>query len=75
MSDGARASMGLGSERHYFIERNEAGKYATRAMGSGRATALFDTQDEAIAHAKQLNPTANPYIESIRHTKDAHSKE
>lgn len=53
---------------HYFIERNHDGKYAVRAKDSERASALFDTQAEAIAHAKELNPQDHPNVERVRET-------
>lgn len=58
----------MSTEKHYFIERNEDGKYAVRARGSDRASALFDTQAEAIAYAKELNPSDHPDVERVRDT-------
>ncbi|HTV08606.1 MAG TPA: DUF2188 domain-containing protein [Candidatus Aquilonibacter sp.] len=58
----------MSTGQHYFIEKNDAGKYAVRAKDSNRASALFDTQAEAIAHVKQLNPDDHPDVEHVRHT-------
>jgi hypothetical protein len=56
----------MSTGKHYFIEQNEDGKFAVRAKDSDRASATFNTQAEAIAHARQLNPDDNPNIERVR---------
>ena len=56
----------MATDNHYFIERNSDGKFAVRAKGSDRASALFDTQAEAIAHARTLNPADHPDVERVR---------
>jgi hypothetical protein len=43
------------------------GRFAERAKGSERAP-LFETQEEAIAHAKKLNPNDHPDLERVRNT-------
>lgn len=53
---------------HYFVELNAEGMYAVRAKGSERASALFTTQEEAIAHARTLNPSDHPDVERVRNT-------
>jgi hypothetical protein len=58
----------MSTGKHYFIEQTEEGKFAVRAKDSERASALFATQAEAIAHAKDLNPEDNPNVERVRHT-------
>ena len=58
----------MATEEHYFVERNHDGKYAVRAKGSERASGLFDTQEEAIARAKELNPSDHPDVERVRAT-------
>ncbi len=58
----------MSTDKHYFIEQNEEGKYAVYAKGSDRASAVMDTQKEAIAHAKDLNPNDHPDVERVRHT-------
>ena len=50
----------MSTDEHYFIEKNDDGKFAVRAKGSERASGLFDTQAEAIAYAKKLNPSDHP---------------
>jgi len=58
----------MSTDKHYFIEQNDDSKFAVRAKGSDRASALFDTQAEAIAHARELNPNDHPDVERVRHT-------
>ena len=58
----------MSTGKHYFIEQNDDGKFAVRAKGSDRASALFDTQAEGIAHARELNPDDHPDVERVRHT-------
>lgn len=60
------------THEHYFIERNDDGKYAVRAKGSAHASALFPTQAEAIAHAKTLNPKDHPDVERVRKVASGH---
>jgi len=54
--------------KHYFIEENADGKFAVRAKGSERASKLFDSQKEAEAHVKELNPDDKPDVERVRNT-------
>ena len=54
--------------KHYYIEQNNHHKYAVRAMGSVRASSLHDTQAQAIAAAKHLNPGDHPNVERVRDT-------
>jgi hypothetical protein len=56
------------TDEHYFIEQTDDGRFAVRAKGSERASALFETQQEAIAHAKKLNPDDHPDVERVRNT-------
>lgn len=54
--------------KHYYIEQNDHHKYAVRAMNSVRASSLHDTQAQAIAAAKLLNPKDHPNVERVRDT-------
>ena len=58
----------MSTGKHYFIEQNDDGKYATTAKGASRASGLFDTQKEAIEYAKKLNPDDHPDVERVRNT-------
>lgn len=54
------------TDKHYFVEQNDDGKFAVRAKGSDRASSLHDTQAEAIAEVKRLNPSDRPNVERVR---------
>ncbi|MFM0292245.1 DUF2188 domain-containing protein [Paraburkholderia sp. RL17-380-BIE-A] len=51
-----------------FIERRDDKKFAVRKAGSERASAVTQTQAEAIARAKELNPEAAIHVERVRTT-------
>lgn len=57
----------MSTNKHYFIEKNEDGKFAVRAQDSQHASSLLATQAEAIAEAKRLNPADHPNVERVRH--------
>lgn len=50
----------------FFIERRDDGKYKVLKSDAERASAVTDTQKEAIERAKQLNPDATIHIERVR---------
>ena len=54
------------TDEHYFIEQIDDGRFALRSKGSVRASGVFDTQQQAIAHVKQLNPKDHPDVERVR---------
>ena len=56
----------MSTGKHYFIEQNAEGKFTVRAKDADRASATFNTQKEAIDHAKKLNPDDHPDVERIR---------
>ena len=58
----------MSTDKHYFIEQNDEGKFTTKAKGADRASGVFDTQKEAIDYAKELNPNDHPDVERVRHT-------
>jgi hypothetical protein len=51
-----------------FVERREDKKFAVRKAGAERPSAVTETQAEAIARAKQLNPDAAIHVERVRTT-------
>lgn len=55
-------------KNHYYIEQTEDGRYAVRSEGSDRASAVLDTQREAIERARELNPNDHPDVERVRNT-------
>ena len=57
------------TDKHYFIEKNDDGRVAVRAESSKRATRLVDTQKEAKAIVKDLNPNDKPNLERLNDTK------
>ncbi len=59
----------MSTGKHYFIEKNDEGKFAVRAKGSERASRLLDTQKEAEQLVKQFNPEDKPDVERVRNTK------
>jgi uncharacterized protein YggE len=52
--------------REYFIERSDDGKFKVLKPNAARASAVADTQQEAIQKAKQLNPYATLHVERVR---------
>ena len=57
------------TDKHYFIEQTMDGRYAVRAKGSERASAVVGSQREAVARARELNPNDRPDVERVRDTK------
>jgi hypothetical protein len=58
----------ISTENHYFVEPTDDRKFAVRAKGSERASAVLDTQAEAIARAKEFNPNDHPDVARVRET-------
>jgi Uncharacterized protein conserved in bacteria (DUF2188) len=54
------------TDEHHFYEQTNDGRFAVRAKGSERASAILDTQEEAIARAKESNPNDHPDEERVR---------
>jgi uncharacterized protein YdaT len=54
------------TDEHYFVEQTGDGRFAVRARGSERASSVFDTQEQAIARVKELNPNDHPDVERVR---------
>ncbi len=52
-----------------FIERRPESDYAVRKPNSDRASAIEDTQAEAIERARGMNPRATIHVERVRDTK------
>ena len=51
-----------------YIEQRDEGDYAVKKEGSERASAVADTQKEAIEIARKLNPGTAPDVERVRYT-------
>lgn len=56
----------MSTEKHYFIEEKNEGKFAVRARGSWRANKVVETQKEATQLVKELNPNDEPEVSRIQ---------
>jgi hypothetical protein len=56
------------SKDRLFVERRAQGDYAVRRPNAQRASDVLPTQAEAIARARELNPTIDPLVERVRYT-------
>lgn len=56
------------SENRFYIERRDDGKYKVMRPDADRASAVTDTQAEAIEIAREMNPGKSPDVERVRHT-------
>jgi uncharacterized protein YdaT len=59
----------MSNKDQLFVEQREQGDYAVRRGGADRASAVCDTQKEAIERARELNPNQAPLVERVRDTK------
>lgn len=50
----------------YFIERRDDGKYKVLKPDADRASAVTETQKQAIERAKEMNPGATVHVERVR---------
>jgi hypothetical protein len=50
----------------FFIEQRDDGKYKVLKPDAGRASAVTDTQREAIERARELDPDAAIHVERVR---------
>ena len=57
----------MSTGKHYFIEHTEQG-FAVRAKGSKRASAIENTQHDAIGRGKEFNPDDHPDVSRVKHT-------
>jgi uncharacterized protein YdaT len=51
-----------------YVERRDDGKYAVKREGAERASAITDTQKQAIERAKEIAPGTRPDVERVRDT-------
>ena len=56
----------MAKKDEFFIERRDDGKYKVLKPDADRASAVPDTQKQAIELAKELNPDATRHIERVR---------
>jgi hypothetical protein len=64
----SESTEGTMTGKHYFIEEDADGRFAVRAKESERASKLFNSQKEAEAYVKELNPEDRPDVERVRNT-------
>ena len=57
------------SQNRLYIERRDDGKYKVMRPGAAKASAVTDTQAEAIGTARKMNPGHSPDVERVRNTK------
>jgi hypothetical protein len=60
------------TDKQYWIEKREPGVFVVEAEGSKKASALCDTQKEAIEIAKQFNPNKKPHVARVRNVPPNH---
>jgi len=51
---------------HCLIEQMGDGRFAVRAEGSEHSSDIFETEGDAIAHVRMMNPADYPDIRRIR---------
>jgi hypothetical protein len=51
-----------------FVEQRKQGDFAVKKGNAERASAVADTQAEAIAIARKMNPGESPLVERVRYT-------
>ncbi len=56
----------MSNDNELFIERRDDGKYKVLKPNAERASAVTDTQKEAIKRARELNPGAAIHVERVR---------
>jgi hypothetical protein len=54
------------AKNEFFIEQRDDGRYNVLRPNADRASAATDTQAEAIAKAKQMDPGATIHVERVR---------
>jgi hypothetical protein len=56
----------MSDRNEFFVEQGEDGRYRVLKPNAQRVSAVADTQAEAIAEAKRLNPGATIRVERVR---------
>jgi uncharacterized protein YdaT len=62
----------MGTGKQYFVEPAEGGGFAVKAEGAKKASAILQTQKEAIEKAKEFNPEKKPHVARVRQTNAGH---
>ena len=63
------------AKREIYIERISEGDYAIRRPGSERASAVEQTQAEAIERGREIAPNAAIHVERVRYTNNGRPDE
>ena len=58
----------MANENKIYIDCRQDGKYTVSRGNAERASAVTDTQRQAIDRAKELNPGHRPDVERVRNT-------
>jgi uncharacterized protein YdaT len=56
------------AKKEIYVEQRLTRDYAVRQPGSERASAVEQTQREAIERAREIAPNAAVHVERVRHT-------
>ncbi|MBS1717796.1 MAG: DUF2188 domain-containing protein [Armatimonadetes bacterium] len=56
----------MSKKEEFFIEQRPDGRYNVARPNAERASAVTDTQGEAIDRARQMNPDATLHVERVR---------
>lgn len=59
---------------HWYIEPTDDGAYSAKKGGAERASAITNTQKQAIDRAKEIDPNAPVHIAHVRHGKHGPDK-
>lgn len=60
------------NKSQFYIEQRADGNYAASRGGAQRASALRNTQGEAIERAHEIDPMAAIHVERVRNTSRGH---
>lgn len=60
------------ADHHMYVEKRDDGSWAVRRRGAEKASAITDTQKQAIERAREIEPGVNPDVERVRNTNRGH---
>ena len=56
----------MSNHRHFFIEQTRDGKFVAKERDQDEPRDFFNTQEEALAYARRMNPADHPDVERVR---------
>lgn len=65
----ASGKTGASKKGNIFVEPRPHGDFAVKRENAKRASAVLDTQTEAVARARELEPGKSPLVKRVRNTK------